>query len=231
MTLRTAARLGIAGSAMPFAGIVAWFVVGAVVGQPIANMSFHPDPLALALPYLAPAAVFGFLVMLYRVSAGLTQPPRLGDAALMASVLAMVALAVNLRWTAIPNSFSGPKPDAAVWLYWTHWLAARILAPVAWLVFLLTFVRWPAPPLARASRRAAGWLALVIPVTEIWPVLSSIQTLAFFWWDFPPRGSQIYYAWIGVVSGFFEALRWILLSLFALGVWRSRPAAEPPASA
>jgi hypothetical protein len=26
-------------------------------------------------------------------------------------------------------------------------------------------------------------------------------------------------------------LRWILLSLFALGVWRSRPAAEPPARA
>lgn len=227
MTLRAAVRWGIAGSAVPFAGVAAWFVVGAVVGEPMANVASHAGPLALALPYLAPAAVFGFLVVLYRAAAGLTQPSRVGDAGLAASVVAMVALAASLRWTAFPQVFSGPMPDVAVWLYRAHWLASQVLVPVAWLVLLATFVRWPAPPLARASCRAAGWLALVIPLAGLWQMWHLVETLMTFWLSFPPRGSYAFYAWIGLAQGFLGALHWILMLAFALLVWRMRVAAEP----
>lgn len=232
MTLRTAARLGVAGSAMPFALIVAWFVVATVVGMPMAGMPFHADPLALVLGYPAPAAVCGFLVVLYCAAAGLTQPSRLGDAALAASVVAMVTLAVDLRWMALAHFFSGPVANAMVWLYRAEWLAARVLVPVAWLVFLVTFVRWPAPPLARGSCRAAAWLAIAMAVGGVWPVWRFVETLlGIFWWRFPASGSHFYYAWPGVVSGFLEALRWVLMLVFALGVWRIPPAAEPPTGA
>jgi hypothetical protein len=153
----------------------------------------------------------------------------LNDAALAASVAAMVALAVRLRWTAMPHFFSGPVRDASVWLYRGQWLAASVVEPVAWLVFFLTFVGWPAPPLSRASRRAAAWLAVVIAVAGLSPAWNFVQALlGIFWWHFPPLGSHSYYAWIGVLSGFLEASRWILLVVFALAVWRIPPVAEPP---
>jgi hypothetical protein len=110
-------------------------------------------------------------------------------------------------------------------------LAAQVLVPVAWLIFLLTFVRWPAPPLARASCRAAGWLALVIPAAGLWQIWNLVETLTMFWWRYPPGGSYTYSASIQVVAGFLEALRWILLWIFALSVWRMRPAAAPGSGA
>jgi len=212
---------------MPLARMATWFLVSAVAAKPMTNAPFHSDALSLVLPYLAPLAVFGFLVVLYRVAAGLTQPSRLGDAALAASVLTLVSLALMLRWPVLSNLFSGLGHNALSWLIGTHWRVAHVLAPLAWLAFLLTFIRWPAPPLARASCRAAGWLALVLCLAGLWPVLSSVETLVFFCVGFQYGGSQAYYSWMNLLSGILEALRWILLSVFALAVWRIRPPAAP----
>ena len=227
MTLRTAARFGVAGSAIPFAKLVGWMMVASIIGQPIASMSFHWDPLALVPFYLGPIAVCGFLVVLYRVAAGFTPPPRLSDAALAASILVMVALAACLRWTAFPNVISNPGPFPAGWMSRILWMLNLVFEPVAWLWFLLTFVRRPAPPLARSTRRAAGWLALVLCLGGSIYAFDFVQTLVLFWWDFPPRRASVYYSWNGLVLGFLEALRWLLLLVFAVGVWRIRPPAEP----
>lgn len=226
MTLRTAARWGVTGSAMPFALVAAWFLGSAVAGQPMAKTPFHGGALDLLLPLLAPAAELGFLVVLYLVSAGLAQPSRLSDAALAASVIAMVTLAVTLRWPVFPNLFSSLGPPGIGWLYGTHWRVTGVLAPAAWLGFLLTFVRWPAPPLARATSHAAGWLALAMCLAGLWPVVRLINGISLFYLELPyPR------PWMELVSPFFDALRWVLLSVFALAVWRSRPAAEAPGGA
>jgi len=185
-------------------------------------------PLALALHYLVPAAVLGFLVVLYRASVGLTRPSRLSDAGLAASVLMMLALASNLTWTAMPHFYSGPGIFDAAWLYRTRWWAAGVLVPVAWLVFLVTFVKWPAPPLARASGRAAAWLGIVVCLAGLWPAFNFVEALASLWWDLPQRGLPAFYAWNRAIQGFLEVLRWILLGIFALAVWRMRPAADHP---
>jgi hypothetical protein len=216
---------------MPFAGIAAWFVLSAVAGKPMADTPFHGDPLTLALPFLGPAAVFGFLVMLYLAAAGIAQPRRLADAALAASVLAMVALAVNLRWAVFANVFYGVGHSAVGWLSGAQWCTANVLVPVAWLVFLVTFVRWPAPPLARGCCRAAGWLGLVSAVAGLWPVLIFASALGFFCLEFPSRGLPSFNAWMEVVRTFIEASRGVLLCVFALAVWRMRPGTEPPAGA
>lgn len=208
---------------MPIAKLVAWFVVASVIGQPIADMSFHWDPLTLAVLYLAPLAVFGFLVALYRVSAGLTPSPRLGDAALAASILLMVALAATLRWPVFLYLFSKPGPSPAAWLAESRWVVNVILEPVAWLWFLVTFVRSPGPPLSRSTRRAALWLASLLCLGALIYASDFVQTLTFFWWDFPPRGPRVYYSWNGVVQGLLEALRWLLLLIFAVAAWRIRP--------
>lgn len=205
---------------MPFAGMVAWFAVASVVGQPISDMNFSWTPLSLALEYLAPAAVFGFLLILYRVSAGVTQPQRLTDAAMAACVLLAVALAVNLRWTDFPRVFSNLGPAAGAWLMNT------VLEPIAWLAFLVTFVRWPSPAISRPSRRAAAWLAVAIFLGALWPAYHFAGDMAIFWWDFPPRGRQAYFMWNGAVQGSVAALQWLLLVAFALAVWRIRPASD-----
>jgi hypothetical protein len=228
MTFRTAARFGVAGSAIPFARIAARLVVGSIIGQPIADMSFHWDPLAIVPAYLAPAAIFGFLLVLYRVSAGRTQPSRLSDAALAASVPTIAALAVDLRWRAVSNLISNMGQFRGVWPYSVSWLISGAVEPVAWLCFLVTFVRGKAPPLARSSRRAAAWLAAVLFVGGLWPMLNLVATLTDFWWIFPPRGARIYYTWNGVVQGSLGVLGWLLLLIFAVAAWRIRPAAEAP---
>lgn len=208
---------------MPFAKLVAWFVVASVVGQPIADMSFHWDPLALVVSYLTPLVVFGFLVVLYRESAHLTPSPRLGDAALAACILLMVALAATLRWPVFSYLFSSPGPHPAVWLAKYRWMANVILEPVAWLWFLVTFVRSPGPPLSRSTRRAALWLASFLCLGVLIYASDFVQTLVLFWWDFPPRGSRAYDSWNGVLQGFIETLRLLLLLIFAVAAWRIRP--------
>jgi len=208
---------------MPIAKLVAWFVVASVVGQPIADMSFHWDPLTLVVLYLAPIVVFGFLVVLYRVSAGLTPSPRLSDAALAACILLMVALAATLRWPVFLYLFSNPGPSPAAWLSESRWVVNVLLEPVAWLWFLVTFVRSPGPPLSRSTRRAAVWLASILCLGGLIYASDFVQTLVPFWWDFPLRGARAYYSWNGVVQGFLEALRWLLLLIFAAAAWRIRP--------
>ncbi len=208
---------------MPIAKVVAWFVVASVVGQPIADMSFHWDPLTLVVFYLAPIVLFGFLVVLYRESAGLTPSPRLGDAALAASILLMVALAATLRWPVFLYLFTKPGRSPAAWLSEFRWVVNVILEPVAWLWFLVTFVRSPGPPLSRSTRRAALWLASFLCLGCLICASDFVQTLVPFWWDFPLRGARVYYSWNGVVQGFLETLRWLLLLVFAVAAWRIRP--------
>jgi len=231
MTLRTVSRIGVAGSAMPFVQIAAWFLVGIVIGQPISQMTFHPDLFPLALGYLTPVAVLGFLIVLSRVSAGRSQPARLSDAAMAACVAVIVRLALNLRWSAVPGPISGMDLYSEAWLFKTAWVVTAVLEPAAWLAFLVTFVRCPAPPLAGATRRTDAWLALVLLLRAAWTVYRLAGPLLLFWWDFPPRGPRAYFAWDSVTSATLEALHGLLLFAFALAVWRMRPPVPPAGAA
>jgi hypothetical protein len=217
---------------MPFAEIPAAFVLATIVGQRAANVPFIWNPLALAVQFLAPAAVFGFLLALY-VSAGRARPARLNDAAMAASVLMIAALAVNLRWTAIPYFVSVQGLLHGAWLWTGRWLVDRVLEPAAWLAFFVTFVRWPAPPLSRASRRAAAWLALAVFPGVLFYALDIAETLAVLPWSSRAPGPGDFFLWANVlVAKSFTVLRWLLLLVFALAAWRIRPAADaPPAPA
>jgi hypothetical protein len=214
---------------MEFAQIAVWLVVAAVEGQPVGDMVSHSNALAFVLPYLGPVAIFGFLVLLSRAATGLTAPARLSDAALAGSILIMVALAVNLRWTAIPGFFSGARQSGSLWPWRIPWLVDQILEPAAWLWFLVSFVHRPAPPLAGDHRRAAVWLASVLGLGALLYALTFGQRLVFFWWDFPPRGARVYYAWNDLFLGLLGAPRRFLLLFFAAAVWRMAPAGEPRA--
>ncbi len=226
MTLRTAALLGVIGSAMPFAGIASWAVAATVAGQPLANQPFNAGAGQFALANLLPAAVLGFLVTLYLVTTGHIQPSRLGDASLAASALVMVGLAGSLRWALIPRLFSGLGHGGVSWLTETHWRTAHVLVPVAWLAFLVSFVRWPGPPPAHASCRAAGWLGLVTAAAGVWPVLDFANALVYFYVGFASQGLSAFSAWMNLIGTFIAALHWVLLCSFALAVWHIKPAAE-----
>ncbi len=224
MTLQTATRLGMIGMAMPFAAIVGEIVLATIVGIP-ARMITENWPLPTLLTATVPALiVLLFLYVLYRAARGRTTPARLSDAAMAAAILFIAFLAMNLRWSVFSQPLVRYWSGGAGWMQAGDWLTENVLEPFAWLAFLLTFVRLPETPPRPASRRAALVLGSIIGIGGVLAgARIGIQYIVSM--GVPRMGFS---AWTEILAGVMTILRYVLLAIFAIATWRTRPKVVNP---
>ena len=218
MTLRTATRLGMFGMAMPLVVVVSQIVLATVAGVPVRVVTAGWDFAGMLRAELPELTVLAFLYVLYRASASATSPARLSDVAMAASILLILALAWNLRWSVFVTPFQTMRVWGWGWLQFGSSVAKGILEPFAWLAFLVTFVRLSEPPLQPASRRAALLVAAAVlaggALTMSTMVIQYLMSVGV-------RGG--YPDWNFSMIGLLGLLRCLLLAVFAIGAWRARP--------
>jgi len=220
MNLRASTRLGMFGMAMPLFEVVTRIVWATIAGIPAQAITAGWDFAAMARAELPGLTVLAFLYVLYRSSARATSPARLSDAAMGASIVLILALAWNLRWSIFVVPFHDMR--GVGWIQVGSAIIGHVLEPFAWLAFLVTFVRLPEPPLQPASRRAALLVAAAVlaggALTMATMVIQYMVMAGF-------RGG--YPDWNFTMVGLLNLLRCVLLVVFAVGAWRARPQIDP----
>src|SRR5581483_11054972 len=101
-------------------------------------------------------------------------------------------------------------------------LASRILQPAAWLYFLVTFVRLPEPPLRPTSRRGAFWLAVTGLPAGVLPIWIFAGSVVMFFWTYPTNSGG-FPTWNSLIASLMNVMQWLLLMIFFVGAWRSKP--------
>jgi len=229
MTLRAATRLGIIGIAMPLFALLAEVVVATVAGIPTRVATANWNLLEIGRLYLPELVMLGFLLVLWRAAAGSITPARLSDAAMAAAILLIAALALKLRWSVFVSPFFGAS-DAWGWIQVWSWLVRNLLEPLAWLAFLVTFVRLAEPPLQPATRRASLVLAAMLVIggaLAMTPVVIQFVISS----GVPLRDPAGRYAtWHFRVTAALTAFRYLLLLTFALALGRADGRSLPSAS-